>query len=215
MKQYLPFNPQQNTNWKLRITQKFWVWPEYYNKFWFLWHEWIDINPIAWKSTPIYATFDWNCFPRSGWAYWKRIDLYDDKWVVASYCHLKTVSIIRKQRVKAWDLIWYSWTTWNSWAIHLHFMIRECNPKTWEIYNPRNWYWWSLKIEFDSQANKLFIDTKKQYFWVSVDLVIEAWSKLDKETIRQQAKMIWELTQERDKYLKALKTIKSIVEQWV
>ena len=164
MKQFIPQNPQQNTNWKMRITQVFWDRPKFYKKYWLKGHEGIDINPKPGIPTPIYAVFDWNTYIKKWGAYWNRIDLYDDKGLVASYCHLSKINITRKQRVKAGDLLWYSWKTWNSWAIHLHFMIKECNPQTGQIHNERNWYLWSIPVKFDKQKNKLFIDTKKIYF---------------------------------------------------
>ena len=169
MKQYLPENPQWNIWGKMRITQDFWERPEYYKKYWLKGHEWIDINSIPWISTPIFAVFDWNTYFKSKkyWrAYWNQIKLYDDKWIVAIYCHIDKSFIKKGQRVRAGDLIGMSGNTSSvNWmALHLHFMIKECNSKTWIIYNSENWYFWSIKTEYDKKRNKLFFNTKKEYF---------------------------------------------------
>lgn len=159
MRYYLPKNPQQNTSGKLRVTQ---VWNDrawFYKQFWLLWHEGIDLNPKPWIPTPLYAVFDGNCYMSSWGAYWNRIKLYDDVWLQASYCHCSKFLVNKWQRVKAWDLIWYSGNTASySMPLHLHFMIKECNAKTWAVYNTNNWYLWSVPIYLDANRNELYVE---------------------------------------------------------
>jgi murein DD-endopeptidase MepM/ murein hydrolase activator NlpD len=192
MKQFLPKNPQNNTNWKLRITQKFWARSWFYKKYWLKGHEWIDINPKPWIVTPIYAVFEWNTYIRKWGAYWNKLDLYDDKGLVASYCHLSKILVKKGQRVKAGDLLWYSWNTANyrGMAIHLHFMIKECNVKTGAIYNERNWYLGSIPIKYDKVSNKLYIDTQKKYYISDVEKILDKWNDFLKSMNQEQAKKI-------------------------
>jgi len=213
MKQYLPKNPQKNTNGKLRITQLFWKRKSFYKKYWLKGHEWIDINPKPWISTPIYAVFDWNTYTQKSWAYGKRIDLYDDVWLVANYCHLSKILIKKWQKVKAWDLIWYSWKTTNykGMAIHLHFMLKECNPKNWIIYNERNGFLWSIKIEYDKSKNRIFFNTKKVYIKSDVEKILDKWNDLLKSITEEQKRIIIKKDEEINKLTKTNKAFEKTI----
>lgn len=163
MKQYIPVNPQ-NDRWdKMYITQEFWANPEYYSQYWILGHEGIDINTKVWTPTPVYAAFDGNTYITNEPVYGKRVKLYDDIGLQASYCHMESIYVERAERVKKGQFLWFSWNTWISSGVHVHFMLKECNPVTWEIYNTDNWYFWSIPVYFDIDKNALWFDTEKDY----------------------------------------------------
>jgi hypothetical protein len=145
----------QDTN---RITQKFGERPEYYAKYGFKWHEWIDINPKPWVPTPIYAVDNWVIDIKKGGAYGNQVYLI--VWdVMFGYCHLSSIDVKKWQRVKIGDKLGMSW--WSSTVsmpIHLHFMVQELENG--KVINKKNWYGWSVPIY--AEGDKLYYISSKE-----------------------------------------------------
>jgi len=123
------------TEKKFPISQKFgnklivW-WSEFYKKFWLNWHNWIDLSTPTW--TKLLSCVDWivdvnNEFKK--W-YWLSITIKrdrDDWYTYFLYAHLSNAIVKDWDKVKQWQVIWYSgWSPrdpycGNSFWPHLHF----------------------------------------------------------------------------------------------
>lgn len=166
MKHFTTSQPQS----KNRVTQIFWARPEYYKKYWFLWHEGLDINDTPWSPSPVYAVEDWTIVVKpNAWAYGLRIDLYMDNLdVIFWYCHLSEVKVKTKDIVKSWDIIWYTGKTWTQ-DIHLHIMATEIDDNLIPI-NIRNWYAGAVEVWIE-KWNFYYMRSKEldDYKWIQVE----------------------------------------------
>ena len=108
-----------------RYTVLWWASYKYWWDVWYGWHMWVDIVTAKW--TPVYATADWEVInAKTGSAEWNFVSIKHNinwKTIVSNYLHLSEYLVSKGQTVRAWDLIWRVWSTWNSTWNHLHFQI--------------------------------------------------------------------------------------------
>ena len=127
------------------LTQEFWENPKYYGKFNMSWHNGIDYGTHR-KPWPVVAVFDWEVVCTTHKIYWKQIRLYSKCWrYMARYAHLSDFRVNHWDTVKIWQEIWYTWNTWNSTWIHLHFAIYEVDQARNKL-NTGNGYFWAIKM---------------------------------------------------------------------
>ena len=125
-----------------KVTQGFWVNKEYYKQWGFEWHDWIDIWTPVW--TDLYSPIDWVIAVRNQQNKWYWLYLtVTEIWTFQTsrqclMAHLDDTVVEEWEVVKAWQLIGYTWNTWNSTGPHLHFSFRRLDGK----WNPLNWNNW-------------------------------------------------------------------------
>ena len=126
-----------------KITQTFWKRPEVYGQFWMKGHNGCDYATPEW--TEVYASFDWQVAINDSWKkwYWLHSRLTEVwYWILRQVVlwHLSEIKIKEWDKVKAWELLWYTWSTWFSSWPHLHFWLRRIDPSG-SVINYNNWYY--------------------------------------------------------------------------
>lgn len=123
-----------------KVTQGFWVNKEYYKQWGFEWHDWIDIWTPVW--TDLYSPIDWAIEIKRQWTkgYWLCL-VVTELWTFNSsrqclMAHLDDIIVEEWEIVKAGQLIWTTWNSWNSTWPHLHFSFRRINSH----WKPINYY---------------------------------------------------------------------------
>ncbi len=106
---------------------------------WNGWHSWVDIATAKW--TPVYAMNDWKVLVAwvLSWR-WNSIKIeHTVNWkkIYSTYNHLSAINVSVWQSVKASDVIWEVWSTWNSTWNHLHFQIDVTNWFSWPRYRTK------------------------------------------------------------------------------
>ena len=98
---------------------------KYWWDIWNWWHLWVDIATAEW--TPVHATADWEVIiAENKLDYGNLVSIkHTINWknIVSNYAHLSKIDTKVGKKVKAWDIIWEVWSTWNSTWNHLHFQI--------------------------------------------------------------------------------------------
>lgn len=112
-------------NYRRVYTVLWWATYDYGWDSWYWSHQWVDIATSEW--TPIYAIWDWTV--KIAWEMsgrWKNVTIeHNVNWrkIYSNYSHMSKIWVTSWTQVKAWDLIWRVWHTWNSYGNHLHFQI--------------------------------------------------------------------------------------------
>ena len=125
------------------ITQGFWERPEFYKRFWMIWHDGQDLWCPTW--TPLYSPIDWTVTVKDqgkkGYGLYIKVvepDTLPERRQVL-LAHLSKVIVKDWQKVKVWQHIWHTWNTWNSSWAHLHWSLRRLDSKG-NVLNRENWY---------------------------------------------------------------------------
>ena len=150
-------------NKEIRISQEFWWNKEMYARFNLAWHNWMDFASPEW--TAIFSPVDWDVFftdYQATW-YWKYIKIRNSENEIV-FWHLSVIWVEIWNKVKIWDLIWYTWNTgFSTWA-HLHFWVREM--KNWYVDSYDNWYFWYVDP-------RKFFPNDENFFWDEKNLIEE------------------------------------------
>lgn len=106
---------------------------------------WKSVSRI--KTAPIYSTITWVIvkLKRNSDCFWNQIVIKWEKYAT-NYAHLDTMHWEKWNEVKAWELIWTMWNSWNSSWAHLHYDILQNRWLIWTLINTITQYTWSLWI---------------------------------------------------------------------
>lgn len=203
------------------------LWWSTYNYWWDVWywsHLWLDIATSAW--TPVKSIWDWEVITAWWLSWWWNTvsikhKLSDWRYVYSNYSHMSKV-ITKKWLVKAWDIIWEVWATWNAYWNHLHFQI--------DITNQSHPYWYStcskwvdiMDVVNDWMCRDylltntidpiLFLESN----WSFSDVTVSVIQQKQEKTVKIQQKNIKSRQQILDEEIQDfLKTHKIDLETWV
>jgi len=93
-------------------------------------HIWTDIATA--KGTPVYTIADGTVlYSKNDTALWNMVSVkhyINGKSIVSTYAHMSKLLVKAGDTLRAWDMIWKVWSTWNSTWNHLHLQIDLAAP---------------------------------------------------------------------------------------
>jgi len=151
------------------------LWGASYKYGWDVWyggHIWTDIATAKW--TPVYSMAKWivvkSKFDKMLWNLVVVQHEIKGKKIWSSYAHMSKIHVKEGKKLKAWELLWEVWSTWNSTWNHLHFQIDLNTPFHPYYYDykkcPFSYYeiteWWVCINELSNNTVDplAFIETK-------------------------------------------------------
>jgi len=154
----------------------------YISNFWWSITQWFDtpVSYIPWRKIHWWYDISMNAntvinSPVEQWTvvevtkdnwkwtwWWNSVVIRDNNWNQWRFAHLNNTALSVGEKIWWWQVIWYSWSTWESTWPHLHIEVKDKNGK---LFDPKNILSsWIANKRSDSALNTLYQKAKKEWY---------------------------------------------------